>query len=260
MGDVLTDRALNRATLQRQLLLRRSSMAPVAAIEHLVGLQAQNPLDPYLALWSRLDGFDPNTVGRLLEDRSLVRIVVMRATIHLVTAGDALSLRPLMQPVLDAEMARHPEFAPHLAGLDVAPVLAFARRQLSSQPLTGHQLRMSLAERFPDVHAAALTYACRCLMPLVQVPPRGVWGKTRQVTTTTVEAWLGRPMSSTPSIDLTVLRYLSAFGPASVADVATWSRRSRPKPAVPPDSGTRARPARRSTSFRSLSGGVPLAP
>jgi hypothetical protein len=199
MGDVLTDRALNRATLERQLLLRRSSMAPVAVVEHLVGLQAQNPLDPYLALWSRLDGFDPNSAGRLLEDRSLVRMVVMRATIHLLTAGDALSLRPLMQPVLDAEMARHPEFAPHLAGIDIEPALTFAGRQLSRQPLTGQQLRASLAERFPDLHAAALTYACRCLMPLVQVPPRGVWGKTLQVTTTTVEA--ARPSDVVHALD-----------------------------------------------------------
>ena len=103
--DVLSDRALSRATLERQLLLRRSPMAPAAAVEHLVGLQAQNPLDPYLALWSRLERFDPLPVGALLEGRTLVRIVVMRGTIHLVTADDALLLRPLTQPVLAAELA-----------------------------------------------------------------------------------------------------------------------------------------------------------
>src|SRR5215204_6930082 len=112
--DVLSRRALNRATLERQLLLDRSSMAPAAAVTHLVGLQAQNPLDPYLALWSRLDAFDPDAVGSRLLDRSLVRIVVMRGTIHLVTADDALVLRPLSPPVLDAEIARHRDFAPHL--------------------------------------------------------------------------------------------------------------------------------------------------
>ena len=88
---VLTNRALSRATLARQLLLQRSARPPIDAIEHLVGLQAQNPLDPYLALWSRLDDFDPDEVGRLLEARELVRIVVMRGTIHLVTADDARS-------------------------------------------------------------------------------------------------------------------------------------------------------------------------
>src|SRR6478672_11799716 len=108
---VLSDRALNRATLSRQLLLRRASLAPDDAVRQLVGLQAQNPLDPYLALWSRLRRFDPTVLGQLLERRSLVRIVVMRGTIHLVTADDARRLRPVMQPVLDAEIARHSQFA-----------------------------------------------------------------------------------------------------------------------------------------------------
>lgn len=114
---VLDDRALNRATLARQLLLARSEAPPAAAIEGLVGLQAQNPLDPYLALWSRLDAFDPEEVGRMVEDRTLVRIVVMRGTIHLVTADGARFLRPLTQPVMDAEIARRSEFAPRLFGV-----------------------------------------------------------------------------------------------------------------------------------------------
>lgn len=224
--ELLSDRALNRATLERQLLLRRSATGPVDAIEHLVGLQAQNPLDPYLALWSRLDEFDPDVVGRLLEERSLVRIVVMRGTIHLITAGDALLLRPLMQPVLDAEIANHSEFAPHLVNVDVAAVLDFARPLLAGKPMTGRQLRAVMAERFPDLHAAALAYACRCRLALVQVPPRGVWGKALAVTSTPIEAWLGRPLSATQSIDQVVLRYVAAFGPATVADVTAWSRLS----------------------------------
>ena len=189
--DVLTDRALGRATLARQLLLERHALDPVAATQHLVGLQAQVPTDPYLALWSRLDPFDAGEVGRRLEDRTLVRIVVMRGTIHLVTADDALVLRPLVQPVLDAELARHAEFAPRLERVDLGPALA---------------------------------YACRCLVPLVQVPPRGVWGRTLQVTLAPLESWVGRPLAERPSLDDLVLRYLAAFGPASVADVATWSR------------------------------------
>jgi hypothetical protein len=224
-ADVLSDRALNRATLARQLLLKRSALAPIEAVTHLVGLQAQNPRDPYLALWSRLERFDPTALGQLLEDRALVRIVVMRGTIHLVTAEDALLLRPLMQPVLGAEIARHPEFAPHLVGVDVEPFVAFARTALAERPMTGAQLRAVFADRFPDAHAAALAYASRCLLPLVQVPPRGVWGKTGQVTSTPLDAWVGRPLSNPPgSIDEVVLRYLAAFGPSTAGDVATWSR------------------------------------
>ena len=107
-GDLLTRRALNRATLERQLLLRRSDVPVLDAVEHLVGLQAQLPLNPYTALWSRLDGFRPESLARLLLERRVVRIVVMRATIHLVSAEDSLLLRPLMQPVLDAELAQAP--------------------------------------------------------------------------------------------------------------------------------------------------------
>ena len=222
--DVLSLRALNRATLERQLLLRRSNLPALDAVEHLVGMQAQVPLDPYTGLWSRLEGFRPEELAQLLRDRKVVRIVAMRATLHLVSADDCLLLRPLMQPVLDREIARHPQFGPVLLEVDLAPVLAFARTLLAERPCTGSELRAAMEERFPRHDGAALAYACRCLLALVQVPPRGVWGRRAQVSSTTAESWLGRPLVADPSIDDVVLRYLAAFGPATVADVATWSR------------------------------------
>ena len=222
--DVLTLRQLNRATLARQLLLDRVAMPAVDAVQHLVGMQAQIPLNPYLGLWSRLQAFEPAELGQLLLDRKVVRIVVMRATIHLVTADDCLVLRPLMQPVLDGELRRHRDFGPPLRGLSLEPALAFARSVLAQAPRSGGQLRAALAERFPDLDAAALAYACRNRLALVQVPPRGVWGRSGQVTSTTAESWLGRPLADNPSLDEVVVRYLAAFGPATVADVATWSR------------------------------------
>jgi hypothetical protein len=197
---------------------------PLEAVEHLVGLQAQVPQNPYVGLWSRLDRFRPEALSELLLDRKVVRIVVMRGTIHLVSAGDALVLRALAQPVLDAELSRHPEYGPVLAGVDLGPVLAFARLLFAERPRSGPDLRAALAERFPDVDAAALAYTCRNHLGLVQVPPRGLWGRSAQVTNSTVEAWLGRPLASSPSLDRVVLRYLGAFGPAAVADVAAWSR------------------------------------
>jgi hypothetical protein len=205
-------------------LLRRHALPALDAVEHLVGLQAQVPLDPYTALWSRLERFPPEELAGLIETRGAVRLTVMRGTIHLVTADDCLLLRPLMQPVLDAEIARHPEFAPALLGVDLEPVLAFARELFADRPRTGPELRAALGERFPRTDARALAYACRCLLACVQVPPRGVWGRTAQVTTTTAEAWLGLPLATRPSLDAVVLRYLAAFGPASVADVTTWCR------------------------------------
>jgi hypothetical protein len=227
-ADVLGLRALNRTTLHRQLLLGRE--ARTAA--DVVGLQAQEPPDPYVALWSRLEAFRPAELAALMEDRSVVRIVVMRGTIHLVTAGDALTLRPLMQPVMDAEIRRHRDFAPELEGVDIAPVLAFAAKLLGDEPLTPARLRTALGERFPDLHAGALAYACRCYLALVQVPPRGLWGRTGGVTLATVESWIGRPLDARPSLDEVVLRYLAAFGPATVADVAAWSRLTGLRPVL----------------------------
>jgi hypothetical protein len=224
LADVLTTRALNRATLARQLLLARDELPVLDAVEHLVGLQAQVPLDPYTALWSRLRGFRPELLAGLLEERRVVRIVVMRGTIHLVSADDCLVLRPLMQPVLEAELRRHPDYGHASRDADLEEALLAARELMAERPRTGPELRAALAERFPGSDAAALAFACRCLLPVVQVPPRGVWGRTARVTVTTAESWLGRPLVEQPSLEDVVVRYLRAFGPATVADLATWCR------------------------------------
>jgi hypothetical protein len=225
-GDLLDLRSLNRATLARQLLLERSSRPVGDTVGHLVGLQAQEPLDPYTGLWARLDGFDPHHLADLITGRELVRIVVMRGTIHLVTAEDALVLRPLVQPILDKELANHRDFGPAVAGVDLAPVLASARRRLTDGPLTLTQLRQAFTEEFPDLHPGALAYACRNHLALVQVPPRGVWGRTGQVRYALIEEWLDKAPETRPEkfLDQIVLRYLAAFGPATTADVASWCR------------------------------------
>ena len=222
--EVLTRRALGRATLARQLLLRRSPLEAVEAVEHLVGLQAQVPHDPYTALWSRLDGFQPEELSELLEGREVVRTGVMRGTIHLVTAADCLLLRPLMQPVFEGQLWRHRDHAPTLRELDLDPVVELGREVLAERPRTGTELRTIFAERFPALDPSALVYACQMRLGLVQPPPRGLWGQNTQVTWTTAEAWLGRPMAAAPSFDDVVPRYLAAFGPATVADLTTWCR------------------------------------
>jgi hypothetical protein len=199
-------------------------VAPLEAVRRLVGLQAQVPHNPYTALWSRLAGFQPESLSELLERRDVVRIGVMRGTIHLVTADDCLLLRPLTQPIFDAQLRRHPEHGPALRNVDLDPIVEFARPLLEEKPQSGTELREALAERFPGLDPAALAHACSARLGFVQAPPRGVWGKRAQVRSTTAESWLGRPFESHPSIDGVVLRYLAAFGPASVADVTTWCR------------------------------------
>jgi hypothetical protein len=227
-GDVLSDRELNRATLARQLLLARVDLDPRTVVERLVGFQAQEPRDPFVALWSRIEGFDPHAIGPLLEDRTLVRMVVMRGTVHLVTADDALVLRPLMQPVLDAELTRHSEFKDALAPLDLPAMMATLRPLVvEAGPRSGGELRKLVEAEFPDLDPhthRAVAWVCRNLLDMVQVPPRGVWGQKGAVRTIPLDAWLGRPLDPRPSLDDVVLRYLAAFGPASVQDVAAWCR------------------------------------
>src|SRR5829696_10215789 len=98
--DRLGTRALNRALLARQHLLERATLPPLAMLEHLVATPAQNPLDPYLALWTRLQAFDPATLSAHIEGREAVRMGLLRTTLHLVSAADAPVLWPLLQPVL----------------------------------------------------------------------------------------------------------------------------------------------------------------
>lgn len=184
------------------------------------------PSDPYTALWSRVAGFDPMTVSDAVEERELVRIVVMRGTIHLVTAADALALRSQVQPVLDDEMTIHSEHKGHLAGLDLGPVLAFGGPLLTASALTPSETRAAMAQQFPALDAAALAFACRNNLALVQVPPRGRWGRSGTVRTMTTEGWLGaapEPVTAAGARRI-VERYLAAFGPASVRDVVAWSR------------------------------------
>ena len=114
--ETLSRRALGRATLERQLLLRRSDMALLDAVGHLVGMQAQLPMNPYVGLWSRLDRFQPEPLATLLEERRVVRIVVMRATIHLVTADDCLLLRPWCSPCSTPSSPVIPSIGPAIGG------------------------------------------------------------------------------------------------------------------------------------------------
>jgi hypothetical protein len=109
----------------------------------------------------------------------------------------------------------------------MAAVLTAGRRLVEERPRTAAELRESLAPQWPQREPAALAYAVRQLLPLVHVPPRGLWQASGQPRFTTVESWLGRAVDSEPSIDRMVLRYLAAFGPAASTDVQTWSGLTR---------------------------------
>lgn len=220
---VLTTRRLNRALLARQHLLVRTPIPALDLVDHLVALQAQNPLDPYVALWSRIHAFDPATLSGALERREAVRLGSLRTTLHLATSQGATVLWPLMQPVLARAWSSSP-FRKDLPGIDVVEVLAAARPFLA-EPRSVPELGAHLALRWPDVPAASLAYAARFLLPIVQVPPRGLWGRTGRPRWQDLATWTGTPEVEVSGADVTALvrRYLAAFGPATPADVATWS-------------------------------------
>jgi DNA glycosylase AlkZ-like len=224
-APVLGQRALNRALLERQHLLRRATMPALAMIEHLVGMQAQAPLSSYVGLWDRLVDFDPRELAGLMTAREAVRAHAMRGTIHLLSARDALMLRPLVQPVASTGLTGH--FGRQLEGVDVPAVVEAGRRLLVEAPRTRTDLRTVLGARWPEWDADTLAFVVSYLTPTVQVPPRGIWGSNGPAAYGDLETWLGKPVDSSPSIDEVVLRYLRAFGPASVRDVQTWSGLTR---------------------------------
>ncbi len=186
-------------------------------------MQAQEPRDPYVAFWSRIDGFCPEELEGLLEGRRAVRMTLMRGTIHLVTDRDCLALRPALQSACERMFWRGSPFGKRLGDVDVDEVVATGRALLREAPRTRSQLKALLADRWPDSDADSLASAVAYLVPLVQVPPRGLWSRSGRATLTTADTWLGRRLHRSAKPDEAVRRYLAAFGPASVKDIATWS-------------------------------------
>lgn len=228
MPDTLTRRQLNRATLDRQLLLRRDPMPAVQAIARLGGMQAQAPLAPYTGLWSRLRGFDPGELSGLIDARSVVRAHLLRNTVHLLTAPDYLDFRPLFVQL--AGRAVRTNFARGLAGADPEQVVARAGTTLSLSPLTRAELGRQLAQTWPAADPRALAYVGCSSLSTVQVPPRGLWGKHGQARFALAQDWLGQPIpdrADPRAAERLVLRGIGGYGPMTVADLQQWSGLTR---------------------------------
>lgn len=222
-GTTLDRRTLNRSLLARQFLLRRADVSAEHVIGHLVGLQAQEPQDPYVALWSRIADFEPGELSGMLADRRAVRMSLLRWTVHLVTAEDCMVLRPVVQDVLERRLLG--QFRRQLAGLDLTEVAAAGRVLLAGGPLSGSRLGDGLRERWPERERLPLSLAVTARVPTVQPPPRGLWRTSGAALQTPAEQWLGRAFdfAGDSAPERTVLRYLAAFGPAAVRDVTVWS-------------------------------------
>lgn len=217
----LSRRALNRASLSRQLLLERSPLRPHDALRTLAGLQAQAPLAPHVGLWSRLRDYRPAALDELYDTRRVLRANLMRATVHLVTTEDALHWQTLCAPV--SASAVQAAFGKRLTGVDLEALTDSAARLLAADPLTTAELGAQLAEGFPGHEADALAYGARGRLALVHVPPRGKWNASAPTRQSTYAAYLDREPDQGTTADGMFLRYLAAFGPASVQDAQAWS-------------------------------------
>ncbi|MCS0824628.1 winged helix DNA-binding domain-containing protein [Cytobacillus firmus] len=221
LNRVMSSRALNRTLLARQLLIKRSNMSIPEALEHLIGMQSQTPNSPYVSLWTRIDNFKHETLSQLLLNRDAVRIALMRSTIFLVTRRDCLALRPLIQPVLDRTLKAN--FGRRLTDVDNNELAKISRDLVESQPCTLEELGKLLKEKWEDTDPSALAAAARNLVPLVQTPPRGIWGAKGKAIHTSAENWLCQSLVTNYSLESLILRYLKAFGPATISDIQTWS-------------------------------------
>jgi len=209
----VTRRELGRATLARQLLLERVPLSPVEAIEAIAGMQAQEPRPPFIGLWSRVSGFDPQALRAALRTAVVVRGPLMRGTLHLASAADFPVLREACRPALElaSRMLRE-----RLAGADLDAVTAVARSALEERPRTSAELRELMAAAFPGSDVRALAHHARMHVPLVLVASEDEWGFPRD------PALAPGPPGRGEATTL-VRRYLAAFGPASVADAQEWS-------------------------------------
>lgn len=223
MAVVLSQRALNRATLARQMLLERRKATVAQAIEKLAGLQAQAPNPPYIGLWSRLEGFRREQLTEALQKRRVVRMSTMRATLHLMATSDALAWRPLLEPVHQRGLAG--EHARALEGIDRAAVVKAGWALLRESPLTGSELGQALAARWKDRQPASLAALIRNNVPLVHLPPAGSWNSHQSAQLQPIGQWLGESAADAAAAtqDDLLLRYLAAFGPATLADAGAWS-------------------------------------
>jgi microsomal dipeptidase-like Zn-dependent dipeptidase len=165
---------------------------------------------------------DPGLVGGI-DGRgfftSLLRATSMRGTLHLHTVPDMVGIRKLVQPVLDRMWQSN--FAKRFGEGDRQAVVRAGRRVLDKEPVTANALRKALVERFPEPDPLSMTVLLQVSDILVQIPPTRIWGSGHAPVLARIGNWIAPPKPAITRKDL-VLRYLGAFGPASVADMQTW--------------------------------------
>ncbi|MGK3203474.1 winged helix DNA-binding domain-containing protein [Amycolatopsis sp. MEPSY49] len=224
---VLGTEALNRATLARQLLLDRADLPVHDAVAHLGGLQAQEPQEPFTGLWSRLRNFAPAALSGLLTGRRVVRTHLMRRTVHLLTADDVLAWRARFDAMLRQRVLG--VYRRELDGVDLDELAEAGHAVLADgEPRSMGDLARAVAPRWPEAGPRPLgEMLVAALIPVAQLPPRGLWRVKAGVRNLPLSTWLGRDVDPLDPDDAVgralVRRYLAAYGPAATADLRAWS-------------------------------------
>lgn len=233
MAPPITLRQWNRTLLQRQHLLERVDEDVLEVLDRCVGLQSQDPKAAFYGLWSRIVDFDPLDLDELMTDRQVIRMALLRSTVFLMDAEDARWVRPLAQASLETELrANHYK---RIADADPAEIVEYGRELLSGRELPVKHLKDALALRWPDAEASSLVTVVRCLLPLVQVPPRGTWKGSGTTTYGLYDDWCGPGESAVTGDEAVkdlIRLYLRGFGPASIKGIQTWAGMTRLRPIV----------------------------
>ncbi|MFE6859218.1 winged helix DNA-binding domain-containing protein [Nocardia sp. NPDC057668] len=217
-------RTLNRTLLTRQLLVERAELPAADLVRRLVAVQGQEPNWPYVGLWTRLAGFGHDELAALLRDRTVVRSTMIRRTVHLAAADDYRWLYPTVRAAVE-QLYSAAYFQEALGTADRDEFRSAGAELLAGRTLSRRELGLALAERFPSPHPGRLAQALGVVLPLIHDDAAGVWGawRNRRVSVSLAPDWIGEPVHETPDPETLILRYLAAFGPASVADMQAWS-------------------------------------
>ncbi len=220
----LSLRALNRTLLVRQMLAERARITPFELIRHVVAVQGQEPNWPYVGLWSRLADFAPADLEHLLRERKVVRSTMIRRTVHLADAQDFRWLRPTVGPIVRSAL-RAAYYRDEIDGLELDELERAGRALLAGKTMSRGDLGKLLAERFPGRLPRRLAETVEVLVPMAHGPETGEWGRwrNRYVTMGPAEEWIGAPLHPEPDPRRLILRYLAAYGPATVADMQAWA-------------------------------------
>jgi len=217
----LTLRQLNMTTLARQLLLERATLPLDAGVQRLAGLQAQLPRPPFVGLWTRLQDFRREHLADAIARRQIVKATFLRGTLHLLTADDYLRFRATLQPVLTR--ALEAVMKERAVEVDVPRLVDAAHTFLRAQPRSFAEITQLLLGLVPTGDPGAMRYAVRTHLPMIQVPIDKGWSYPGNPRFTLADQWLGTPLPTDAHLPELVKRYLSAFGPATVSDMQTWS-------------------------------------